>query len=436
MASGFPRMVRVRQRLWDRRLADIEGHVARQVRQSNLGRTLKPGASVAITAGSRGIANLDRIIWTTATTVRELGGLPFVVPAMGSHGGATAEGQLGVLASYGVTEDRMGCPIRSSMEVVPIGHTPSGMPVHLDRNAASADAIVVVNRVKKHTDFRGRTESGLMKIMAIGLGKKVQAELIHSYGSPGLKRLVPEVARVILASAPIALGLAILENGYDETADIVALEPDEIETGEARLLRLVKRHAPGIPFDELDVLVVDRIGKDISGSGLDTNVIGRMKILGVPEPDRPRIKALVALDLTPASHGNAIGLGLCDVVSRKLVDKMDPGATYTNGIISGFWERGKIPITLPSDALAIHTALSRLDPEARAAPRLVRILDTLHLAEIDASEALIPEIQARALEIVGEPAPLRFDESGTVVPMALDEGIHTEAETHPWPVRA
>lgn len=421
MTTGFPRVQKIRQRLWAKVLPDVEGHVVRQVSASGLARRLKPGARVAITGGSRGIANIDRIIAATAKAIRQLGGEPFIVPAMGSHGGATAEGQIEVLASYGVTEERMGCAIRSSMEVVQIGVTESGMPVHLDRHAASADAIVVINRVKKHTDFRGHVESGLMKMIAIGLGKKVQAELIHAYGSPGLKKYVPEVARVAIARAPIALGLAIVENGYEETADVVALEPEEIEAGEARLLKLVKRHAPGIPFDEVDVLVVDRIGKEISGSGLDTNVIGRIKIPGVPDPPRPRITAIVALDLTPASHGNAIGIGLCDVVSRKLVDKMDPGATYTNAITSGFYERGKIPITLPNDALAVHTAISRLPPEAQAAPRLIRIPDTLHIAEMWVAEALVPEARELGLELIGDLVPLRFDETGTILPLEMEE---------------
>jgi hypothetical protein len=270
--------------------------------------------------------------------------------------------------------------------------------------------------VKKHTDFRSDLESGLMKMIAIGLGKKRQADLLHSYGALGLVRFVPEVARMTLASGKIALGLALLENGYDETSDVVALEPEQIEDGERRLLREVKRRSPRLPFDDLDVLVVDQIGKEISGTGMDTNVIGRIRVPGVPEPRSPRVKMLVALDLTEPSHGNAIGLGLADVVSQRLVDKMDRQVTYVNGITSGFLDRIKVPVTLATDELAIGTALSRLSPEAMARPRLLRIKDTLHVAEFDVSEALLEEARALDLQVVGEMRALRFDESGAIAP--------------------
>lgn len=415
-------MTRVRQKLYDRRLGDVEAHVVRQVMGSSLAGRIRTGSRIAITAGSRGIANVDRIVAATAEAVRRLGGEPFVVPAMGSHGGGTAEGQVEVLASSGITQESCRCPILATMDVVQLGTTPGGLPVYLDRHAAEADGIVVVNRVKMHTDYRSDVESGLLKMMTIGLGKKRQADLVHSYGALGLVRHVPEVARVMLAGDRIALGLAILENGHDETADVVALEPEEIEERERQLLQEVKRRSPRLPFDDLDVLVVDRIGKDISGTGMDTNVIGRIRVPGVAEPESPRVRTLVALDLTEASHGNAIGLGLADIVSQRLVDKLDREATYVNGITSGFLDRVKIPVTLATDEMAIQTALSRLPPEAMASPRLVRIRDTLRIAEFAVSEALLAEVRDRGLEVVGEAEPLEFDEDGALAPLDLKAG--------------
>lgn len=409
----FPELLPVRQTLWNKRVADLEGEVERLVRRSRLGGRVKPGFTVAIAVGSRGVANVDRIVATVARTVRALGGDPFVVPAMGSHGGGTAEGQIEILAGLGVTEERVGAPIHSSMDTVQIGQTASGMPVHVDRHAYGADAVVVVNRVKKHTDITAPIESGLMKMIAIGLGKKAQADLIHAYGAPGLRTYIPQVARVSLASTPIALGIATLENGYEETAEVHGWEPEEIEANEKRLLQRNKRLLPRLPFDQIDILIVERMGKEISGTGMDTNVLGRVKIAGEKELSRPRIQHVIVLDLTPASHGNAIGIGLADLTTEALVAKIDRPATYINGITSGFFERGKIPITVPTDRDAVETALGRLPPERRAAPRIARILDTLHLAELEASPALIAESRV-ALEVTGPARPLVFDGLGRI----------------------
>jgi hypothetical protein len=362
--------------------------------------------------------------------LRSAGATPFLVPAMGSHGGGTAEGQVEVLASLGVTEPIVRCPILSSMEVVQLGTTDDGLPVYLDRNAAGADGIVVINRVKKHTDFHGEIESGLMKMICIGLGKKAQADLVHSYGAPGLRKYVPLVAQVTLAKAPILLGIATLENGYEETAEIHVFEASAIEDGEKRLLRKNKRTYPMLPFDRLDLLIVDRIGKDVSGTGMDTNVIGRIRIPGEPEPDRPRIRTIVALSLTEASHGNAVGVGLADLISQRLRDQIDAAAMAVNVITSGFLERGKVPITLPDDRTAISTALSRLPPESRARPRVARVLDTLHVAEFDASEALLDELRERAgVSVVGDPRPIEFDPGGTIAKMQLASYHLDEAQS-------
>ena len=422
----IPTMYRVRQRLYDRVLLDLDSVVIRQVERRLSGK-VRSGQQIAIGVGSRGVANIARIARATAEAVRRVGGVPFVVPAMGSHGGATAEGQIEVLESLGVTEAFIRCPIRSSMEVVQIGETDDGMPVYLDRNAASADGIIVINRVKKHTDFHGEIESGLMKMLCIGLGKKAQADLVHSYGAPGLKKYIPLVARVTLARAPILLGVASLENGYEQTAEIATFEASDIEEGEKRLLRKHKRTYPGLPFDDIDVLVVDRIGKEISGTGMDTNVIGRIRIPGEPEPTRPRIRTIVALSLTEASHGNAVGLGLADLISRRLRDQMDDEVTAINVVTSGFLDRGKVPVVLPNDRAAIETALLRLPPASRQRPRLIRIKDTLHIGEFDVSEALLDEVGANStMSVVGTPRPMAFDASNTIAPMMFEEPVRDE----------
>ena len=311
-----------------------------------------------------------------------------------------------------------------------------GLPVYLDRNAASADGIIAINRVKKHTDFHGEIESGLMKMLCIGLGKKAQADLVHSYGAPGLRYHVPRVARVTLARAPILLGLATLENGYEETAEIVALRPEEIEAGEKRLLRKNKRHYPMLPLDAIDLLIVDRMGKEVSGTGMDTNVIGRIRIAGEPEPAKPAIRMVVTLSLTPASHGNAVGVGLADVISRRLRDQIDDSVMAINVVTSGFLERGKIPITLSNDRLAIETALSRLSPEIRRQPRIARIVDTLHVAEFEASEALVEELQKKPnVSVQPDLHPIYFDTTGTICPLDLTEpgvevnGSHRSTES-------
>jgi hypothetical protein len=416
-------MFRVHQRLYDRVLIDLDSMVIGEVERRLRGR-VTPNQRIAIAVGSRGVANIARIARGIAEGVRRVGGQPFIVPAMGSHGGATAEGQSEVLESLGVTEVFTRCPILSSMDVVQIGSTDDAMPVFLDRNASEADGIVVVNRVKRHTDFHGDLESGLMKLLCIGLGKKAQADLVHSYGAPGLKRYVPLVARVTLARAPILLGIAALENGYEETAEIVALDPSEIEASEKALLRQHKRRYPMLPLDRLDLLIVDRIGKDVSGTGMDTNVLGRIRIDGQPEPRRPQIRTVVALSLTEASHGNAVGVGLADLISRRLRDAIDDEVMAVNVITSGFLERGKVPITLHSDRLAVETALSRMPPEARARPRIARILDTLHVGEFDVSDAVAAELRGRdGLTVSEAGALLEFDESGQILPLEL-ESIH------------
>jgi hypothetical protein len=418
--APLPRMVRVRQRFDAPRLDDVEAAVAEQLRM--LDGQVRPGMRVGITAGSRGIANLARILRAAGEAVRRLGGDPFVVPAMGSHGGATAEGQTDVLAGYGVSQATTGMPVVSSMEVRQIGQlgddSDPGPAVYLSATALEADGLIVCNRVKPHTDFRGTIESGLAKITAIGLGKHQGAKTIHSFGTRGLAHWMPLAAQHIVRSANVLCGLAILENAYDETARVVAVPPDGIGAApEAALLDEARRLMASLPFEEIDVLVVDEMGKNVSGTGMDTNIIGRMMIDGVAEFARPHARIVVVLDLTDESHGNGAGIGLADVLTLHAAEKLDLRATYINGLTSGIGgvQRIKLPMVLASDVDAICAGVlccGRGDPQNA---RVVRIKNTLQIGELDISESLLDAARAHPrLEILGDPAPLAFDAGGSL----------------------
>lgn len=406
----LPRFCWVNQRLFSEGLADIPGTVVDEM-TAVLPR-FRPGARVAVTAGSRGVWAIATILRAVCCAVRERGGEPFLVPAMGSHGGGTATGQVDLLASLGVTEASVGAPILATMETVVIGDTPSGVEVHLDLHASKADAIVLVERIKPHTDFTGSYESGLAKMMAIGLGKKVGAMRLHSFGSDGLRDYIPEVAQVMLAKAPVVAGLAILENGVGRTWRVVGVPADDIMSREPALLEEVKAHTPGLPFVAADLLLVDYIGKEISGTGMDTKVIGRMRIAGVPEPPRPRIRLIGALDLTDASHGNAIGVGLADVTTERLTAKVDALQMTTNTVASAFWERSKVPVALPSDKAVVETAL-RFHHAPIEEMRICRIRNTACLHRFVASEALAAQLDGDCF--VGDRYEMTFDERGSLL---------------------
>ncbi len=376
---------------------------------------VRPGARIAVAVGSRGIANLSEIVRTTVSILRERGASPFIIPAMGSHGGATAAGQRELLASFGVTEESCGCPVASSMEVVSLPRGPSPVDLFMDRHAFEADGVVLINRIKPHTDFHGRFESGLVKMAVIGLGKERQALAIHRHGVRGLREFVPQAAEAVFASGKIILGLALVENARDETLRIEAIPATEILSREPELLELARRNMPRLPLTALDILIVDRLGKNISGTGMDTNVIGRIRIPGEPEPAHPRIGSIIVTDLTNASHGNATGLGLADVITRRLFQKIDFPVTYTNIYTSSFLERGKVPVVAETDASALDFALRACGAEAEEAPRIIRIRDTLHLGEMHVSPAVLAEIDGRGdIEKIA-PARDAFDESGTLV---------------------
>lgn len=387
-----PLMVKLR-REYDRTcILDIESRVRSEVLAKMPG--LKPKARVAVATGSRGIAHIDRIVKAAVEALKELGYSPFIVPAMGSHGGATAEGQRATLESYGITEARMGVPIHSSLEVVELPREDCPVPVYMDAFAYKADATLVVNRVKIHTDFHSVHESGIVKMCVIGLGKHAQALAIHRYGVYGLSNYILPAARQVLKHGNIALGLAILENAYDQPQIIQAVLPADFETEDRRLLELNRRTAPRLPSDDIDLLFVDYLGKNISGTGLDTNVIGRTRVRDVREPEPPRIKAIVVSDLTPESHGNALGMGLADFITRALADKIDFAATYENGLTSSFNQRAHMPVVASDERQAFEWAQRIWGSVEAEAARIVRIRNTLDLTEFYVSEPLLDEVLA------------------------------------------
>src|SRR5213083_1751030 len=416
---AWPRMLKIRQTFPRPRVTDIPRTVAQALGTAGL--PIKRGDAVAVGAGSRGIANIDVIVGATVRWLRDLGARPFVFPAMGSHGGGTPEGQLSVLAHYGITEATMGCPIRATMDVVQVGEA-LGLPVWLDRYAAEADWIGLVNRVKPHTDFKGSIESGIFKMMTIGLGKYQGAIQYHRANiHHGYETVITSVGREVLSKSRIGFGLGIVENGYDETARIEAFTAENLEAGERHLLKDAREWMARLPFSPMDVLIVEEIGKNISGAGMDTNVIGRPSNPHEPFPADPRILWIVALDLTEESYGNAVGIGNADFTTRRLVEKIDMKPTLINCITACTHNGAKIPATYDTDREAIETALScvGLTPPERA--RVIRIKNTLMLGEIEVSEAFLPEVAKRAdLTRLTDPAPLAFDAAGRLTPIARD----------------
>jgi len=407
----FPRVVKVRQKFPRPRVENVEAALREQLGREEISSTIKPGMSVALTAGSRGIARIDETLRSLVEILKEMEAEPFIVPAMGSHGGATAEGQVEILKSLGITEESCGAPIRSSMEVVEIGQTGRGVPVYMDKIASEADGVVLVNRVKAHTDFRSSIESGLMKMASIGLGKHEQALALHGFGVEGIRDFMVEVADELLESGHISFGVATVENAYDEPAIIEAIPVEKIHEREAELLAAYMQMMPELPVSEIDILYVDTLGKNYSGTGMDTNVIGRFRIFGVDEPETPAIKYIVAGDVSDESHGNAIGVGLADLTTRRLAGRIEHKAMNANVITSTFVERAKVPMVLANDEEALQTAIRcnwGVPPEET---RFVRIPNTLHLEHLYVSENLVDEVLASA-EVVGDPEELRFDPEG------------------------
>ena len=412
---SLPKVVRVQQNFDATHITDIPKTVSEQIGKLGLDGRLKPGQTVAITGGSRGVANIAVILRSVVDELRKLGVRPFIIPAMGSHGGGTAEGQRLVLEHYGITESSMGAPIRATMETTQVGETPQGIPVFLDNYALEADHVVVVNRVKPHTDFDGDIESGLCKMMAIGLGKHTGAIQYHRANiKHGYYTVITNVSRVVRANCKILFGLGIVENAYDETAVIEAMLTPEIENSERRLLAIAKSSLARIPFDQGDVLVVDEMGKNISGAGMDTNVIGRNVSQRERAPVKPWFTRIFVRDLSEESYGNAVGIGLADLVSRRLVNKIDYKPTYINAITSTNVEAARVPVTFDTDREAMETAFSTCGNSVEAC-RMIWIKNTLKLDQFIATEALLDEIGSKphlkVLERLGE---LPFDGKGNL----------------------
>jgi len=413
----LPKMYRIRQKLDPPVVPNVAAAVRTEIGTLDLRGRLKPGGRVAVTGGSRGVADIASILRATCDSLKELGVKPFIVPAMGSHGGATAEGQLAVLVRYGVTPGSMGVPILSSMETVEIGRMSWGLPVLVDRHASEADHIVLVNRVKPHTNFRCHVESGLLKMLVIGLGKHQGALLAHRAAvDVGLDRMVPEVGRFSLGKLPILFGLGTVENARHQTGLVRAMLPEEMEQGEAQMLQEAWRLLGRIPFDFLHLLVVDEIGKEISGTGMDPNVIGRMYFPPNEEPKGPRYIRILVRDLTKKTAGNAVGMGLADFATRRLANKVNFHYTYTNALTGLSPMRSKMPIIFETDRDAIQGALKTIGLTEPPDAKVARIRNTLAVEYLQASEALLPEIKGRSdLEIADGPWEFRFSEAGDLV---------------------
>ena len=418
----FPRMLRLSQKFEGPELGDVEDETCSQLAALQLGNKIRPGESVAITAGSRGIANIASIIKAATRHLKEIGAEPFVVPAMGSHGGGTAEGQQEILHSYGVTEEYTGAPIRSSMETVVVDTTPQGIPVHFDRHAYEADHVIVCGRVKPHTGFVGPIESGLHKMMLIGLGKHRGAKIYHrAIKDFSFLEIILAVADVILAKCRVAAGLAIVENAYDETALIEAVAPDRFFEREKELLKLAQQWMPRLPFPEVDLLVIDQIGKNISGSGMDTNVVGRkFNDHGATEDDTVNCKRIFVRGLTPETHGNACGIGMAEVTNQRTVDQANLVATRINALTGGHPSAAAVPIAFDTDQeamLAILETVGLVDP---ADSGIIQIANTLKLGEVLVSEKYTPEVRERSdLEVLSGPDAMAFDAHGNLASVAV-----------------
>ena len=408
-------MAPYRQAFIGDRLADVTGAVVAELERCELAARVRPGQRILVTGGSRGIANIADITRTVVDAVRDAGGEPFIVPAMGSHGGATAEGQKEVLAGYGLSAEAMGCPVEATMEVVEVGRLEDDTPVLVNRLALEADGVVVINRVKPHTSFRGVHESGVVKMMTIGLGCHRGATMAHAQGADGLARLIPALGKALLERLNVVAGVALVENAYDQTARVCALRSEEFATREPELLAEARINMPRILAHGIDLLIVDEMGKDISGTGMDTNVIGRMMLPGVQEPDEPGVARICVRRLSARTHGNANGVGLADVIPKQLLDEIDFDATYANAFTSTFLNRAYVPIVKDCDRDAIAAMFEVLRFEDGAQARVARIRNTLAVEHIQLSEALARDSDHPDLERVGDFTPMRFDEAGALL---------------------
>jgi len=409
----LPQMAPVTQHYQRPQVKDVEAEVSRLLRQNGCLARLQKGQTVAITAGSRGITNLPLILRTIVREVKAVGGIPFLVPAMGSHGGASAEGQIKLLKGLGIDEETVEAPIKSSMETNVIGTTDRGMPVHMDAHAAAADAVIAVNRIKPHTSYRGAIESGVVKMLAIGLGKQKGAETCHACGYASMSENVAALGEVVLDCKNVLCGIAILENAFHDTASIHVLNPENMISSETELLREAWRLFPKIFFDALDVLVIDEIGKDISGTGFDCNVVGRYH--NPHAYGGPNIKRLAILDITDKSKGNGNGIGMADAISRRAYDKFSPEQSYPNALTATATLSVNLPMVFATDQLAIQACIKVCGTQNPKDIRLVRIKNTIDMAQIYVSEALETYCREHPnIEITEKFAAFEFNADGNL----------------------
>ena len=412
----FPKMVRVRQHFERPRVPDVAGSIRSELERLQLGRTIRAGQSVALTAGSRGIANIPLVLRTVAEFLKKLEARPFLIPAMGSHGGGTADGQRQVLESYGITEEFVGAPIRASMEVVSLGSSENGYPVVIDRHAAEADHIGVIGRVKPHTGYHGTVESGLLKMMMIGLGKHAGAEVYHRIMlDEPFEKVVRSVSRTIRAKAPIAFGLAIVENAYEETARVEGVRPEDFEDREKELLVLAKQWLARLPFSKADLLIIDEIGKDISGSGMDTNIVGRKRAFRMqPMTDgQPQMRNIFVRGLSERTHGNAAGIGVADFTTTRLVRAMNYRATVINCLTAGYPEGANLPVHFETDREVIEAALAIIGNRPPEKAHVMRIRNTLAVEEVEVSVPCLEKgKRCSEFSTIGQARDLEFDSRG------------------------
>ncbi len=411
----IPPFLEIRQDLASPRINNIPDAVVKSLQLMGLDKKIVPGMTVAIPVGSRGITNIQTILTTVIRWIKSRGGKPFLFAAMGSHGGGTGEGMLGVLRRLGITPDSMGASIKSSENVVQIGRTSFGSAVYCAAEAVEADGILLINRIKPHTAMRGEHESGLLKMLAVGLGRAPGAREMHCFGPLEMSRNVLEASQTFLERMNILGGIGIVENALGETALIRGFKKKDMVEGDRRLLVRARGLMPGLPVDDLDFLLVREMGKNYSGTGMDTNIIGRWCLDEFPDPPKPSIKRIAVLDLAPASRGNANGIGLADFTTARLFYKIDFNSTYLNGLTTNFIKRVMLPIILPTDKVVFEKGVASLRLEKPERARIIIIKNTLHLDEMHISASLEEKVSGRdKISIIERNITPGFDKQGNL----------------------
>ena len=405
----LPNMIKIRQKFSLPKINNVYDEILKDFNDKKTNSRIKPGMTVAIGCGSRGIANISEATKAVVDFLLKCGAKPFIFPAMGSHGGATADGQVKVLADYGITEDSMGCPIKSSMEVVELSKLDTGMPIYIDKHASEADGIVVISRIKPHTNFRAPIESGIVKMLTIGMGKIAGATELHSYGMDTFIDLLPKACAEIISKKNILFGVGLVENAADETAIAEIVHAENIFSREIELQKIAKNYMPRLLFDEIDVLVIDQIGKNISGAGMDPNITGRNSG-GVKWDVKPDVKKIVVLGLTPETHGNATGIGMADVITYEVYKDLDISKTYANVITSTYLDGAAIPVIMNTSEEAIKLAAKTVNRVKVKDLKIVRIKNTLELIHIEISENMFDIVSSsnNSFEVIGKPYPWKF----------------------------